>query len=156
MKSRLILLLTLILVASCTTQDICDEDSQSILVARFRTQVNNEIVDTLLTGFSIHGIREGWVDRPLYDSVSTGKIGIPLDPNHDFSRFVLSAGDKSDTLVIYHSSEAYLISYTCGFAARFTLEEFRYSGGLITDLELIKADVDAELETDEEHIWIYF
>jgi hypothetical protein len=156
MKSGLILLFILMLVASCTTQDICDNDSQSILVARFRTLVDNQIRDTLISGFSIHGIREGWVDRPLYDSVSTGKITIPLDPNHDLSRFVLSAGDKKDTLVIFHSSEAYLISYNCGFAARFTLEEFSYGGALIRDLELIKAEVDAELETNEEHIWIYF
>jgi hypothetical protein len=145
-----------LVLASCGTQDVCDQESQSILVARFRTLEDGQISDTILQGISVFGIRSGESMGLLYDSVNAGKIGLPLDPAGDFSRFVLFSGEHRDTLVLSHSSEAYLISYNCGFAARFKLEGFSHSGDMIVDMELISASVDAELENDEEHLWIYF
>ena len=58
--------------------------------------------------------------------------------------------------MIYHRSEAYLISYNCGFAARFTLETPEHRGNLITGLEVTGETVDAETETNEEHLHIFF
>jgi len=156
MNSRRLPIILMLAFASCDTQDICDEDSQSILVARFRTTVTWEITDTLVPGISVYGIREGKPDSLLYDSATVSKIELPLDPSHDQSRFVMSTEEKADTLILQHSSEAYLISYNCGFAARFVLEEFNHSGGMIVDIELINPSVDAEMETDEEHLWIYY
>jgi hypothetical protein len=156
MKTRLYPIIFLLAFASCNTQEVCDDDSQSILVARFRTRVSGEIIDTLVPGISIFGIREGKPDSLLYDSATVSKIELPLDPGHDLSRFVMSTEEKTDTLILKHSSEAYLISYSCGFAARFVLEELDHSGGMIVDMELISSSVDAELETNEEHLWIYY
>lgn len=151
-----LLVLLLMIIVSCNTQDVCDEDSQSIMVARFRSQVSGEIKDTVLQGITIYGIRNGFPDSLLYNSVSAAKVSLPLDPNHDQSRYVLLSGAQSDTLVLKHSSEAYLISYSCGFAMRFTIGNFSSEGNLITGMELIKASVDAENEINEEHLWIYF
>ena len=156
MNSRLFPILLMLAFASCDTQEVCDEDSQSILVARFRTTETGEIKDTLVPGISVYGIREGKTDSLLYDSATVSKIELPLDPSDEQSRFVLSAEEKTDTLILKHTSEAYLISYLCGFAARFVLEEPNHTGGMIVDMELISPSVDAEMETDEEHLWIYF
>lgn len=153
----LVYLLTLVLFfASCATQDVCDDDSQSLLVARFKTLEDNEVADTIMDAMSIYGIREGKADSLLYDSMSMSRAELPLDPNLSFSHFVLSNEIRQDTLMISYSSEAYLISYTCGFAARFTLEQFTNSGSWINDMRLIEGEIDAELETNEEHLWIYF
>jgi hypothetical protein len=156
MNHRLIPFLFFITLAACSPQDICDDDSQSILVARFRTLVGGKITDTIVPGISIYGIREGKSDSLLYNSVAVGRVELPLDPSSDQSGFVISTAEKTDTLILVHSSEAYLISYKCGFASRFTLEEFTSTGGMILDIELIEATVDAELESNEEHLWIYF
>ena len=155
-KKPFLLILLLAALFSCNTQDICDEENQSLLVARFRTTETGEIRDTLVTGVSIYGIREDQPDSLLYDSLTVSRIELPLDPNHDLSRFVVITGDKTDTLNLEHTSEAYLISYTCGFAARFTLVDFNGSGSLFTDMELVSASIDAENEIYEEHLWIYF
>ena len=156
MKNSLIPLFSLILLLSCNTQDICDEYDESFLIARFRTLVSGEITDTTLQGFSVFGIREGWVDRLLYDSVSLNRIALPFDPNNDYSRSVIFTEEKRDTLLFQHTSEAYLLSYNCGFAARFTLEEPINSGGMIVNLDLRNASVDGLYELDKEHLWIYF
>ena len=156
MKLRTALLTLMMVLLSCATQDICDDDNQSLLVARFKSASTGQVSDTVVSGLSIFGIREGKPDSLLYDSATLGSIGIPLDPNRPESVFVMSAGLKTDTLAVRHSSEVYLISYSCGFAALFTLEEIDHKGELIRDTEIINVSVDAETETDEEHIRIYF
>ena len=156
MKSRRLPFILLIVIASCATQDVCDDDSQSILVARFKSTATGGITDTIVPGISIYGIREGKPDSLLYDSSSVARVELPLDPTNDQSRFVMTVAEETDTLVLIHSSEAYLISYSCGFASRFTLVDFTATGEMIVDTELISASIDAELESNEEHLWIYF
>ncbi len=156
MKYQLGLLILLLFIASCATQDICDDDSQSYLVARFKTLEDGSINDTIMDGMSIYGIREGKADSLLYDSLSMSVVELPLDPNNESSKFVLSNEVRQDTLLLSYRSEAYLISYTCGFAARFTLEQFTNSGSWVSDMQMIEGEIDAELEINEEHLWIYF
>lgn len=156
MKYQLGLLILLLFIASCATQDVCDDDGQSYLVARFKTLEEDNINDTTMVGMSIYGIREGKADSLLYDSLSMSVVELPLDPNNESSMFVLSNEVRQDTLLFSYTSEAYLISYTCGFAARFTLEQFTNSGSWVSDMQLIEGEIDAEIETNEEHLWIYF
>lgn len=147
----------LLLISSCATQDICDDDSQSYLVAGFKTlDTEDEVTDTTMAGLSVYGIREGKTDSLLYDSVSVSELELPLDPNNEFSYFVLGNGISHDTLQLTYDSEVYLISYSCGFAVRFTLDQFTSTGSWISDMELISGDIDAELESNETHLWIYF
>lgn len=146
----------LILLLSCVTQELCDDDNQSELVARCKTGTLANPADTLVSGVTVHGIREGRNDSLLYDSASLSRIILPLDPNHDRSRFVITVNDRSDTLEIIHDNEAYLISYECGFAMLFDLRDIHHSSHAIMDVELINTRVDAELLQDEEHIWIFF
>ncbi|MEN8229717.1 MAG: DUF6452 family protein, partial [Bacteroidota bacterium] len=142
----------------CTTQEICDDENQSELVGRFKTIESEVITDTLISGATIYGIREGRPDSLLNDTTipSLSRIVLPLDPHHDFSRFVLSVNDQTDTLRINHTTEFYMISYTCGFAARFNIENYDCSNTMIDTIEIINSMVDTELEQDEEHMWIYF
>jgi len=156
MKYHLGLLILLLFIASCATQDICDDDSQSYLVVRFKTLEEGNITDTIMGGMSIYGIREGKADSLLYDSLSVSVVELPLDPNNESSQFVLSNELRQDTLLLSYTSEAYLISYSCGFASRFTLEQFSNNGSWVSDMEMIEGEIDAELETNEEHLWIYF
>lgn len=156
MKYLVYSLSLLLFISSCVKQDICDDDSQSYLVAGFKTlNADDEVTDTTLADLSIYGIREGKTDSLLYDSVSVSEVGLPLDPNMDFSHFVLSNGISHDTLQLTYTSEIYLVSYTCGFAVRFTLDQYRNTGSWIGDMELISGEIDAELESNETHLWIY-
>jgi len=146
----------LLIFTSCATQEVCDDDNQSYLVAKFRTKVDGEERDTTLTGMTIYGIREGKPDSLLSDSLSWSMFDLPLDPNNDITSFVFSNAIQQDTLVLSHSSEIYLISYDCGFASRFSLEEYTTSGTWIKEIVLRNGEIDAALETDEEHLRIYF
>lgn len=156
MRHVLFLFAVLIVLFSCASQEICDGDNQSEMVARFKLEKDGSASDTTLTGVSVHGIRPGLSDSLLYDSVPAAKIILPLDPNHTFSTFVISADTLQDTLTIHHRTEYYLISYTCGFAALFTLEKIDVSGSLINRAEIIDPVIDADLVQNEEHIWLYF
>ncbi len=156
MKIRSITLFFLLLLYSCTTQDICDETTQSELVALFKTMEEGVVIDTTISGVTLYGIREGRPDSLLADSFTLSTILMPLDSHHDFSRFVLNIDKQTDTLRIYHTTEFYMMSYTCGFATLFTVDNIDYSNTMIDSIEIVNAVVDAELEQDEEHLWIYF
>jgi hypothetical protein len=151
------IILLVLALSSCNTLSICDDDSQSYLTCRFRTLENGEIKDTTLEAISIYGIRGSSRFGLLYDSAAINKILLPLDPLQGNTEYVFFTPEKMDTLRIDHESEAYLISYDCGFAARFILENFRWGDDLIKDVEVQLENVDAEnLPADEAHIWIYF
>ena len=157
MNYVVLLLTLLLLLTSCATQDVCDDDNQSYMAVKFKTIEDDGLLgDTILSGMTIYGIREGKADSLLYDSISMSNAVLPLDPNNDITRFVLSNGISMDTLFLTHSSEVYLINYTCGFASRFTLEQYTSAWDWILELELRDGKIDAELETDEDHLWIYF
>lgn len=156
MKTLCISLGCLLLLLSCTTQDICDDEDHSELVARFKTRVDDVVADTILSDVTIFGVREGKPDSLLVVSQSLSRVVLPLDANKAYTRFVFRIKDQSDTIRINHTTEFYLISYTCGFAPLFTIQSLSGSTGLIGSLEIRNAVIDAELEQNEEHLWIYF
>ncbi|MEJ2596625.1 MAG: DUF6452 family protein [bacterium] len=138
------------------TREICDEDNQSELVARFKLEMDGEYQDTVFTGVSVFGTRMEQEFNLLLDSVSTSRIVLPLDPTGTSTSFVINFNGVQDTLTIQHDTEYYLISYTCGFAALFTVENVDHTGNVIRDFEIINAVIDADLEQNEEHLWLYF
>jgi hypothetical protein len=158
MKSRLLLIAVLFTMVSCLTTEVCDDNSQSELVVRFKTEVSESVSDTLIAGVSIYGIREGRVDSLLYDSSELYRIVLPLDPHHSYSRFVMKINEISDTLTLVHNTGFYLISYTCGYGGIFTLDPDSIDHGhkLFYDIKLIDAVIDAATEQDDEHLWLYF
>ncbi len=157
MRAPLYLLILMLLAFSCTSEELCEEDSISELVASFKTETDGIVSDTTISNLRIHGIR---ADQPtwfLYDSIEASEIHLPLDPHHDHSSFVFIANGMSDTLSIPHSSEDYLISYSCGFGKLFTLNPDTSSiGGMIQRISLINPIVNTSLEEEETHIWLYF
>lgn len=156
MKQSLICLLLISTLVSCVTREICDEDNQSELVARFKLEMEGIYSDTIFNAVSVHGIRSGQEFNLLYDSVNTSRIVLPMDPNRTTTTFVIDFNGSYDTLIVHHDTEYYLISYTCGFAALFTLESIEHTGNVIRGYEFINTVVDAELEQNEEHLWLYF
>jgi len=156
MRIKLLHFLPLLILISCTTQEVCDSDAQSELVAMFKTIESGTVTDTIVSGITVFGIREGQSDSLLYDSITTKQLLLPLNPHNDFSRFVLQVNEQTDTLRVIHTTEPYLISYTCGFASLFTVDDVSYSNLMIQNLEIIYSVIDAELEQNEEHLWIYF
>ena len=152
----LLLIFTAVLLQACGSQDICDEDNESLLVARFRTLADGNIVDTTLNVISIRGTRNGSDGLPFYSEVQAGRVILPLNPSFEESCFIFSDMDLTDTLCIEYNMEAYLISEKCGFAGRYTLRKVRWTGTMINNVEIIDESVDAEYVIDEEHLWIYF
>jgi hypothetical protein len=145
-------------MVSCLTQEVCDDNSQSELVARFKTEVSGSVSDTIISGVSIYGIREGKPDSLLYNASETSRVALPLDPHHNYSRFVMKIDEISDTLTLVHSTGFYLVSYTCGYGAIHTLnpDSIEHGRKLFYDTKIINAVIDAASQKDEEHLWLYF
>lgn len=156
MRSRILLFIISIIAASCVTVEVCDDDSDSLLVTKFKTLKDENPADSAVTDLSIYGIREGKSDSLISTSAtSTSSFEVPLNPHQDFSSYLLQIGDQFDTLVVTHHQEIYMISYTCGFGNLFTLENVENSNGMIKSYTIVEDMVDAANEEDEEHIWLY-
>ena len=155
MKLRITFFIFAILLSGCVDVEICDEDSGSELVAKFKTVKEGITSDSTVTALSLYGIREGMSDSLLYKTLSTSGFVVPLNPHLPYSRFILKIDEQTDTLTIYHHQELYLISYTCGFANMFTLERLEHDMGMIVKDSILIEMVDAEYESDEVHIWLY-
>lgn len=155
-KGSLILLITgLMLFAACTTEEVCEDASESYLVARMKYIENGSSLDTVVPDLLLWGIRESMPDSLIYDSLSTARLVLPLDPHHNFSTFVMVIDSIYDTLFLEYGVELYLHSQACGFRHAFTLDSVRASGLKILEAETVREDIDATLETNEEHVWLY-
>jgi hypothetical protein len=155
MKFRILFFVIALLLSGCVIVETCDDNSDSELVARFKTLKEEVSYDSIVSPLTLYGIREGMADSLIYDSVSTSTLTVPLDPHHDTSRFVMLIGETSDTLVVSYRREIYMISYTCGFANLFTIEDIEYRNGIIKSDTIVKEMVDAVYEKNEVHIWLY-
>lgn len=155
MRFRILFLFLGMLMAGCITVEVCEEEYASEMVARFKTLKEGAAADTTLNAFSLYGIREGKADSLLYDQAPGSGFTVPLDPQLDYSNFVLQIDTLSDTLTVFYEHEIYMISYTCGFAHLFALDELESRTGLIQNDTIIKAMIDAEYEANEVHIWLY-
>ena len=157
MKASLLFLGLILLAYSCISEELCEEDSISELVASFKTESGGVVSDTTIsTKLSVYGIREGQDIWFLYDSVQDSEIFLPLDPHHDFSRFVFQTAEQIDTLTLTHSSQEYMISYSCGFGMQFTLEGIQYEEGMFVNDTIINPLINTSLEEGDTHIWLYF
>ena len=160
MKAALLFLGLTLFAFSCT-QELCEENSMSELVASFKTESDGLVTDTTISGLQVYGIREGQAIWFLYDTlpgsvIPGSEILLPLDPLHDYSRFVFQTDGQSDTLTLQHSSQEYLISYSCGFGKLFDLNEIQYQGGMFVKDSIIHSQISASLEETDIHIWLYF
>ena len=155
MKIRILLLVLAINAASCVDVEVCDESYESELVVRFKSLTDGEAADTTVSAFTLFGIRDGKTDSLLYDADALAGFVVPLDPNNEFSSYVMLINEQTDTLVVSYDHESYMISYSCGFANIFTLKDVETVSGIITGDSILNVMVDAEYEEDEEHIWLY-
>jgi len=155
MRSLILFVIISILVTGCISVEICDDDNNSVMVANFMTMKDEVPSDSTVASLSLYGIREGKPDSLLYNQEAAFSFEVPLDPHHDYSRFVLQVDTLTDTLELIHTQELYLISYDCGFGNVFTLDSIGYSSGLIKSAEIKDEKVDALTEEDDVHIWLF-
>jgi len=156
MKLRILLISIAILMPGCLNVELCDESYDSELVARFKTEKEGETADSTVSSLTLYGIRDGLPDSLLYNAESVSSFVVPLDPNQSYSRFAIQIDTLSDTLTILHQHEIYLISYGCGFGSLFFLEGLSAAnGGLFKRDSILEKMIDAEYESNEEHIWLY-
>jgi hypothetical protein len=156
MLSRILIFIISILITSCISVEICDDDNNSVMVAKFMTMKDELPADSTVASLSLYGIREGRPDSLLYNNqLNTNNFQVPLDLHHDFTRFVLQINEQTDTLELMHTQDLYMISYDCGFGNLFTIENPEISSGVIKSAEIKNEKVDAETKEDDVHIWLF-
>ena len=156
MKLRILLLGILIFMTGCITVELCEDSYASELVARFKTEKEGETADSTVSSLTLYGIRDGMPDSLLYNAESAAGFIVPLDPNQSYSRFAIQIDTLTDTLILFHQHELYLISYECGFGSLFTLEELSTAHtNMVKKDSILERMIDAEYENNEAHIWLY-
>lgn len=153
--ARTILWLIFLLITSCSTLEVCDENTVAPLKAGFYVEGTMPPADSTLTGLTVHVIRGELPDSMLYDSVQLNSLELPLDPMHDQTSFTLSREQVSDTLTVHYRRSVYLYSYECGFAHSFTLDSLVFDGSLVKRTEIIRPEVDLEMIEDEKNIRLF-
>ncbi len=156
MHSRILIFIISILITSCISVEICNDDNNSVMVAKFMTLKDELPADSTVASLSLYGIREGRPDSLLYNNqLAANTFEVPLDQHHDITRFVLQINEQTDTLEIMHTQDLYMISYDCGFGNLFTIENIGISSGVIKSAEIKDEKVDAETKEDDVHIWLF-
>ncbi|MEZ5070423.1 MAG: DUF6452 family protein [Bacteroidales bacterium] len=149
-------LLAGLLLPSCYTHYVCDQDTDSYLLVGFRHIVEGEVADSTLADVTVYGIRENRADSLILNVRDVSKMSLPLNPHADISRFVIEQDGQLDTLTVNHNNAVYLLSYSCGFATRFQLLDVVCT--MDTDsLVILNPNVDVKYETnlETEHLLLY-
>ena len=152
-KHILFLIAFLLLLASLSCKRSCDFVPVSNAGVRFFTISGTQ--QELTKSFdSIFIYPENLEDSILYDwARNVNSIRLPLSPFEDFSNFVFTLNDVTDTLQIYYKRQLYFVSEECGFSVNFSLDSILFTLNQIDSAIIIQPKVQA---INEEHIRLYF
>ncbi|HCI56139.1 MAG TPA: DUF6452 family protein [Bacteroidales bacterium] len=142
-------ILSALSLVSCTPKS-CKEETEILAGATFyKTGTGMISAPDTLTLFGM-----GNKDSLLYDkAIKISVIYIPLDPNNDLCRFVLTIKQESDTLTFIYSPYAHLLSKECGYAFFYYLSECRFTKNILDTVIIRNPRIT---NRNEENIRIFF
>jgi hypothetical protein len=93
-------------------------------------------------------------DSILYNwARNLNSVRLPLSPFEDFSDFVFTLNDITDTVQILYKRQLYFVSEECGFSVNFSLDSILFTTNQLDSVIIIQPKVQA---INEEHIRFYF
>lgn len=147
-KTSLIFLLLFFLIA-CSEEEVCVKDVNTMLIADFFKKTDGS--DTILSNLSVVGLNK---TRMLYDSaVNISQIELPLNYNSGKTSFIISINNNRDTITFFYTGELIFVSYACGFAPTFELNDVTATYKEFDSIAVINNIINPD---NEENIEIYF
>jgi hypothetical protein len=122
----LIIILLLIVIPGCESDEICLEDITPKLVIRFyNNDIQSEVKSVLRLKVQIDGIDGEYTNETI--SLLTDSIAIPLLVSENETRFILTLqGDESsgtedniDTISVVYDQQDLFVSRSCGYKTVF-------------------------------------
>jgi hypothetical protein len=90
---------------------------------------------------------------PLYDTVSSSMVSLPLSPSTGYVRFAVRRGYLLDTLGIEYTSETRFISKSCGYTFYYKIENITFTDNRIDNIIIINRDITPG---DEENLRTFY
>lgn len=145
------------LLASCTTNDSCSEETDVNLKIGFLKRTQNQTTGAYsISTLTIDSIwAKGFEkDSFLYkNSKFKNSILLPLKINANQSEFVIRFNDKTDTLRISHeNNDQHFLSLECGSIVTHSIKKVAYSTNFIDSISIINPEVT---NFDATHLQIF-
>ncbi len=122
----LIIILLLIVIPGCESDEICLEDITPKLIIRFyNNDIQSEVKSVLRLKVQIDGVDGEYTNETI--SILTDSIAIPLLVSENETRFILTLqGDESsgtedniDTISVVYDQQDLFVSRSCGYKTVF-------------------------------------
>ncbi|UCH14320.1 MAG: hypothetical protein JSV22_14630 [Bacteroidales bacterium] len=141
-------ILVLFLFSNCEEDSQCTEEIEISANINFKTVSLGVRKDTSINNLTVIGR-----DTPYYNNNNLNSISLALSQVSDTSVFKFTVDTVTDTISFYYNREHYMVSFECGFATRFTLEEIITQNKILDSVSIIKPNVDM---SDETNILFYY
>ncbi|MBN1599864.1 MAG: hypothetical protein JW894_16330 [Bacteroidales bacterium] len=142
---------TLVMIIACNTDEVCDENTITNVVASFYTTVDNRVVDTTAMVTSIIAVNDSM--SILYESEdAVQSVSFPLNNSLDSCAVIMDftlydtipKPDTlyfTDTLTFFYNIELIMESIECGFVHYFHLQSINWTDNFIEDVEIVNPAV---------------
>jgi hypothetical protein len=133
----------LLMLSNCEESKTCNENVEILVNIDFKTLSSGIKKDTYINNLTVIGR-----DTPYYNYSNLNSISLALSQSSDTSQFKFTVDTILDTIFFYSKRKHFMVSYECGFATRFVLEEVTSQDILVDSILIIKPDVDRSDETN--------
>ena len=146
MKNKFLpILLSILLLSACIDDELCVGKGTNIVKIKFFDF--EDPATTFAVTFDSIGASGNPESFPWYSDSTLTEINLTVDPNENFTRFVLFTTERTDTLDLSYDSQTRLISPTCGPEEIFSeLGVVNYTfDSLVLDESLFEKEVETNI-----------
>ncbi|MBI9033889.1 MAG: hypothetical protein JEZ03_05400 [Bacteroidales bacterium] len=148
----IIILICIFSLYSCNKDLKCYDSEDKVYIANinFMYFVKGEISDTILPELSIYN---SLIGDSLYKNMTLSSISIPLNPNDNQCKFMITTSLNRDSILLKYESEITQESYECGFNTIYYIDNISFGSGFIDSITIINDTINEE-KRDNFNIWI--
>lgn len=164
LRIGILIVLSLIVTASCEKDDICVEGDTPLLVIEFYDSSDNTSLKDVTT-LRIVGLEQSFTVNTVIDRTTVNTISIPLKTNLDTTSFILISNSAStedgtetgniDTVNFSYNRLEDFLSRGCGFVVNYENLNANITpdtNNWIQDIEIIRSQV---INSDSTHVKIF-
>ncbi len=148
--ARVLLFFLLLGFFSCEDQPVCTEMAAAFLQAGFYKAVEGEEQDSVLNNLTVKGL--GATEDLIVKENGVKQLKLPLDFENNASAFIITNDSVTDTLYLSYDTTLSFVSYECGFAPNYDINEVGFTTHGFDSIIIVKSFVET---VDEENLKIY-
>ena len=139
-----------LLYHACDDKAVCTEMATAYLQTGFYKAIEGEEQDSALDNVTVYGL--GIPEPVIQNDSNVKQLKLPLNFSSDHSVFVITNDTVSDTLYLTYDTTLTFVSYECGFAPSYDIQDVGSSNNGFDSVIIVKSLVETD---DDENIKIY-